>query len=240
MADYGIIGMGKMGHAISDLLEADKKVTFHTFHRVSDQNQHLLKECKVVIEFTTADAAPGLIEHCILSGVPVVSGTTGWQEYQLENIKKICKQHHGKFLYASNFSIGMNVTFALNRTLASIMESFPQFKASILEKHHIHKKDSPSGTAYSLIEDIIKNHSTYKGFELNHPASDERKIPVTAIREGEIKGYHEVTWNSGLEMIRLSHEAYDRKIFAEGAIVAANWLKDKPPGIYSMRDIIGL
>ena len=240
MTKFGIIGMGKMGHAISDLLESDKKVTFHTFNRLSNENQHLLRECKVVIEFTTADAAPGIIEHCILSDVPIVSGTTGWQEYHLDNIKKICKKHHGKFLFASNFSIGMNITFALNRTLASIMESFPQFKASILEKHHIHKKDSPSGTAYSLLEDIIENHSAYNGFELNRPVSDEEKIPVTAIREGEIKGYHEVSWNSGLEEIKLSHEAFDRKIFAEGAIVAANWLKDKAPGVYSMRDIIGL
>jgi len=240
MADFGIIGMGKMGHAISDLLESDEEVSFHTFNRLSDENQHLLEECKVVIEFTTADAAPGIIEHCILSGVPIVSGTTGWQEYHLENIKKICKKYNGKFLYASNFSIGMNITFALNRTLASIMDSFHQFKASILEKHHIHKKDSPSGTAYSLIEDIIENHSAYNGFELNHLVNDEGKIPVIAIREGEIKGYHEVSWHSGLEELKLSHEAYDRKIFAEGAIVAANWLKDKSPGIYSMRDIIGL
>ena len=240
MTKFGIIGMGKMGHAISDLLELDKRVTFHTFNRLSSENQHLLKECSVVIEFTTADASPGIIEHCILSGVPIVSGTTGWQEYHLENIKKICKQHQGKLLYASNFSIGMNITFALNRTLASIMNSFPQFKASILEKHHIHKKDSPSGTAYSLIEDVIKNHTAYKGFELNHPVNEEGNIPVTTIREGEIKGYHEVSWNSGLEEIKLSHEAYDRKIFAEGAILAARWLKDKIPGIYSMRDIIGL
>jgi len=240
MASLGIIGMGKMGHAIAALLEADHKATFHTFNRISGENQHILKQCDVVIEFTTPEASPGIIEHCIMTGIPIVSGTTGWQEYHLERIKKVCQMHHGKFLYASNFSIGMNITFALNRKLATIIDAFPQFKASILEKHHIHKKDAPSGTAYTLIEDIIENHSRYDGFEMNKSVNEPKKINVTAIREGEIKGYHEVSWNSGLEEIKISHEAFDRKIFAEGAILAATWLKGKKPGIYTMRDIIGL
>ena len=240
MASFGIIGMGKMGHAIAALLEGNEKASFHTFNRLSPENEHLLKQCEAVIEFTTAEASPGIIEHCITSGIPIVSGTTGWQEYHLEQIKNVCRQHKGKFLYASNFSIGMNITFALNRKLAAIIDAFPQFKASILEKHHIHKKDSPSGTAYSLLEDIIENHSRYDGFNLNQPSSDPEKINVTAIREGEIKGYHEVTWNSGLEEIKISHEAFDRKIFAEGALLAAGWLKDKKPGVYTMKDIIGL
>lgn len=240
MASFGIIGMGKMGHAIAALLESDHEGTFHTFSRISTENQDLLKQCDVVIEFTTSEASPGIIEHCIKSGIPIVSGTTGWQEYHLERIKKVCQMHNGKFLYASNFSIGMNITFALNRKLATIIDAFPQFKASILEKHHIHKKDAPSGTAYTLMEDIIENHSRYDGFELNQSTNDPEKINVTAIREGEIKGYHEVSWNSGLEQIKIIHEAFDRKIFAEGAILAASWLKDKKPGIYTMRDLIGL
>jgi 4-hydroxy-tetrahydrodipicolinate reductase len=240
MTSFGIIGMGKMGHAIAASLEADQKASYHTFNRISPENQHLLKQCEVVIEFTTSEASPGIIEHCIMSGIPIVSGTTGWQEYHLERIKKVCHSNNGKFLYASNFSIGMNITFALNRKLAAIIDAFPQFKASILEKHHIHKKDAPSGTAFSLIEDITENNSHYDGFEMNQPESDPKKIKVTAIREGEIKGYHEVAWNSGLEQIKICHEAFDRKIFAEGAILAASWLKNKKPGIYTMRDIIGL
>ncbi|HUR30024.1 MAG TPA: dihydrodipicolinate reductase C-terminal domain-containing protein, partial [Saprospiraceae bacterium] len=114
------------------------------------------------------------------------------------------------------------------------------FHAALLEKHHIHKKDAPSGTAYLLLEDIIANHSGYEGFILDSDTTDAQKIPVKAIREGEIKGYHEVKWNSGLEQILISHEAFDRKIFAEGAILAANWLIDKKPGVYSMKDIIGI
>ena len=240
MKTIGIIGMGKMGQAIKAILETHDTVDFHTFNRLSADNQASLKTCKVVIEFTTPDAAPGIISHCIASGIPVVSGTTGWQEYHLETIKNECKKSNGKFLYASNFSIGMNVTFALNRKLAMIMNAFPQYLPQIIEKHHIHKKDSPSGTAYTLLEDIISNHSGYSGFDLNKNHVEPGMIPVTAIREGEIKGYHEVKWSSGLEQILISHEAFDRKIFAQGAILAAQWLADKKPGIYTMRDIISV
>lgn len=240
MTAFGIIGMGKMGQAISALLETEFKSEFHTFDRLTTENEAQLRGCEVVIEFTTPEAAHGIIWHCISSGVPIVSGTTGWQEYHLDSIKNLCRQMNGKFLYASNFSIGMNITFALNRKLAKIMDEFPRFNVHVTEKHHVHKKDSPSGTAHSLIEDIVENNSRYKGFELNKKMRDPEKIPVTTIREGEIKGYHEIVWNSGDEQILLSHEAYDRKIFAQGAILAATWLKDKKPGVYTMRDVIHL
>ncbi len=240
MPPFGIIGIGQMGQAIIAILEAQQNIEFHSFSRLLPQNQALLESCEVVLEFTTPEAAPSIIRHCITSGIPVVSGTTGWQEYHLETIKNLCRQVNGKFLYASNFSIGMNITFALNRKLAVIMNDFPQFSVSLSEKHHIHKKDSPSGTAYTLIEDIIENNSRYTGFELNNEMVDSDCIPVTAIREGEVKGFHKVEWSSGLEQIDLSHQAYDRKIFAEGAIHAATWLKNKKPGVYTMRDIIQL
>ena len=240
MTSIGIIGLGKMGTAITKLLEAEEDVILHAFNRLSAKNQPVLEGCDVVIEFTTAEAAPDIIQHCITSGIPVVSGTTGWQEYHLETIKKLCSDKKGKFLFASNFSIGMNITFALNQKLAQLMNAYPQFKASILEKHHVHKKDAPSGTAYTLIEGIVAHHGSYDGFQLNVQNPDSDKIPVTAVREGEIKGIHEVKWNSGLEQVMISHEAFDRRIFAEGAILAAKWLKDKRPGIYTMNDIIGL
>ena len=149
---------------------------------------------------------------------------------------------HGKFLYASNFSIGMNITFALNRRLATIMNHYPQFKVSVKEIHHIHKKDSPSGTAHTLIGDIIDLHERYNNFELNpgHVTTDEDVLPIQALREGEVKGYHEVSWNSGSEEIKISHEAFDRKIFAEGAIMAAAWLTGQRAGVYTMKDIIQL
>lgn len=230
--------MGKMGQAISDLLALDHKSDFHVFPRLTPDNQATLKECEVVIEFTTSEAAPGIIRTCIEAGIPIVSGTTGWQEYHLKSVKNLCLERKGKFLYASNFSIGMNIVFALNRKLASILHTFPQFEASILEKHHIHKKDSPSGTAFSLIDGIIESHSRYNGFTLNTHTHEPDKIATTAIREGDIKGYHEVAWDSGSERILISHEAFDRRIFAEGAVLGATWLKKQPPGFYTMKDII--
>jgi 4-hydroxy-tetrahydrodipicolinate reductase len=193
----------------------------------------------VVIEFTTAAAAPEVIMTCISNDVPVVSGTTGWHEYHLESVLRFCKQNHGKFLYASNFSIGMNIVFALNAKLASVLADYPQFKPSVEETHHIHKKDMPSGTAYTLLEDIMKQQPTYRGINLNNAqVSDQGLIPVVALREGDVKGIHEVKWNSGAEEISIRHESMDRGIFAAGAIMAALWLHGQPNGIYTMRDII--
>ncbi len=244
MRRFGIIGMGKMGQAIAAILSSENKLQFDTFNRISNDNETKLKACDVIIEFTTPEAAPGIIKHCIESGIPIVSGTTGWQEYHLHSIIKLCQSKQGKFLYASNFSIGMNITFALNRRLALIMNDYPQYSASIKEIHHIHKKDSPSGTAYTLISDIVDQHKRYTDFELSsdsNPAASEQSIlPVQSIREGEVKGVHEVTWTSDSEKITISHEAFDRKIFAEGAIMAAGWLIDQKPGVYTMRDIIEL
>jgi len=242
MKTIGIIGMGRMGQAIAALLETRKDLIYHTFDRISAANQDKLKSCDAVIEFTTPDAAPGVIRHCIEHRIPVTSGTTGWHEYHLESIITFCKQSKGTFLYATNFSIGMNIVFALNRKLATVMDSFPAFEPSIKEVHHIHKKDSPSGTAYTLIEDVLVRHHAYSGFVLNPEPGKIAKdrIPVTAIREGEVKGFHQVTWNSGVEQLSIAHEAFDRKIFAEGAVMAALWLTSHGPGIYTMQDIISI
>ena len=238
MLTLGIVGLGRMGQEIVGLLEQHEDLRFQAFSRLSGDSIPLLKQCDVVIEFTTPEAAPEVIRTCISQGVPVVSGTTGWHEYHLESILSYCKQKQGKFLYATNFSIGMNIVFALNAKLADVLSDYKQFKPSLKELHHIHKKDMPSGTAYTLLEDIMKQQPEYTGISLNQPASESHLIPVKAIREGEIKGIHEVKWDSGEEEISLRHEAFDRSIFASGAIMAAMWLNKQPHGIYTMRDII--
>ena len=241
MKTIGIVGMGRMGQAIASLLENQPDIKIHTFQRIDRDKLPLLKECNVVIEFTVPTAAPDVIMQCIDLKIPIVSGTTGWHEYHLSEIISFCKAKPGTFLYATNFSIGMNVVFELNRKLSAVMSRLHQFKPSLHEIHHIHKKDSPSGTAYTLLEDIFNAHPEYSGFVLN-PADPNNipsnRLPVIATREGEVKGYHEVTWNSGQEQIRISHEAFDRSIFAEGAVLAAKWLMDKKPGVYTMKDII--
>jgi|WetSurMetagenome_2_1015567.scaffolds.fasta_scaffold450632_1 4-hydroxy-tetrahydrodipicolinate reductase len=235
----GVVGLGRMGQAILRLLRERKELSFHAFSRLTLDDISLLKACDVVIEFTTSEAAPNVIKTCISNGVPVVSGTTGWHEYHLESMLSYSKQLHGKFLYASNFSIGMNITFALNAKLADVLKDYPQFKPAVKEIHHVHKKDMPSGTAYTLLEDIRKQQPSYSGINLNHAhGSDSTLIPVEALREGEVKGVHEVRWNSGDEEITIRHEAFNRDIFASGAIMAALWLDKQPQGVYTMKDII--
>jgi 4-hydroxy-tetrahydrodipicolinate reductase len=235
----GVVGLGRMGQSILSLLNERSDLTFHPFSRLSGDAITHLKQCDVVIEFTTAVAAPEVIMTCMTNDVPVVSGTTGWHEYHLESVLRFCKQKHGKFLYASNFSIGMNIVFALNAKLANVLATYPQFKPSVEEIHHIHKKDMPSGTAYTLLEDIMKQQSNYCGINLNNAqVAGEGLIPVIALREGDVKGIHEVKWNSGAEEIAIRHESKDRGIFASGAIMAALWLHHQPNGIYTMRDII--
>lgn len=243
MKTIGIVGMGKMGQSIAALLETQKEVGVQTFQRLSPDQYPSLKKCDVIIEFTVPEAAPGVIRQCIEHQIPIVSGTTGWHEYYLESVISFCEVHQGTFLYATNFSIGMNIIFELNRKLSAVMAALPQFKPSLKEIHHIHKKDSPSGTAYTLLEDIFKQHPEYSGFVLNPDDQrdiPENRLPVIALREGEVKGYHEVTWNSGDEQLQIVHEAFDRKIFAEGAIMAAKWLMAKKSGVYTMKDIIRL
>ena len=242
MATIGIVGMGKMGQAILAIMDTRPHLRGIAFQRLSAASEDQLAACQVVIEFTTADAAPGVIRHCLERRIPVVSGTTGWHEYHLESILSYARQQHSKLLYATNFSIGMNIVFGLNRKLAEVMRDLPQYKPSVREVHHIHKKDSPSGTAYTLLGDIIKQHPGYSGFALN-PGNEmvaADQIPVVAVREGEVKGLHQVYWTSGAEQIMIAHEAYDRSIFAEGAILAAVWLTQQPNGIYTMKDVLGL
>jgi len=242
MTTVGIVGLGKMGQAIASILGNRKDLKSHSFHRISPENTVVLKSCDVVIEFTIAEAAPGVIRQCLDLGIPVVSGTTGWHEYNLESILSYCKQKQGTLLYATNFSVGMNIVFALNRKLAEVMSDLPAFKPSIQEIHHVHKKDSPSGTAYTLIEDILTRHPHYTGFAHNPGGENfqDDKIPVTSIREGEVKGFHQVAWSSGAEQVTIAHEAFDRTIFAEGAVMAALWLSRQPRGIYTMKDILNI
>src|SRR5690606_31370467 len=159
-------------------------------------------------------AAPGIIRQCLDAGVPLVSGTTGWQESHLESVSQHCRQVGGRFLHASNFSIGMNIVFALNHRLAALMTRYPEFRPQLTEIHHDQKKDIPSGTAYSLLESVFIHHPQYRTFQLNDESAPlaADAIPVTAVREGDVKGFHEVSWRSPGERLFVGHEAFDRGI----------------------------
>ncbi len=238
MKKLAIIGMGKMGHAIKAISEAHN---FEVIAEITDYNSLVsssMGKVDAALEFSTPDAAYSNIRWCLEKGIPVVSGTTGWTS-RLPEIRAFADQSHTGFLYASNFSIGMQITFHLNRQLARIIERFPEFRARIHEVHHTQKLDQPSGTAKTLAEEMIENHAMYTDWELEPGKGKIGKntLPVHAERTGSVNGIHEVTYRSGHEEIMLRHEAYDRSIFASGALRAAQWLIGKK-GSFTFTDFL--
>ena len=226
----GIIGYGKMGKAI-------EKVAIDRGHLISFKTNNcdinLINDVDVTIEFSTPESAFTNIKNCIDSNVPVVSGTTGWLE-DLDDIKKLCDKKNGSFLYASNFSLGANLFFELNKKLAHLMSDKNQYKTSIDETHHIHKLDRPSGTAITLADDIISN-SRYKNWELDSSSND--KININSSREKEFNGVHKVVYSSENDIISIKHEALNRNGFALGAVISAEWLVNKK-GCFSISDML--
>ena len=226
----GIIGYGKMGKAI-------EKVAIDRGHLISFKTNNcdinLINDVDVTIEFSTPESAFANIKNCIDTNVPVVSGTTGWLE-DLDDIKMLCDKKNGSFLYASNFSLGANLFFELNKKLAHLMSDKNQYKTSIDETHHIHKLDRPSGTAITLADDIISN-SRYKNWELDSSSKD--KININSSREKEVNGVHKVVYSSEYDIISIKHEALNRNGFALGAVISAEWLVNKK-GCFSISDML--
>ena len=226
----GIIGYGKMGKAI-------EKVAIDRGHLISFKTNNcdinLINDVDVTIEFSTPESAFANIKNCIDTNVPVVSGTTGWLE-DLDDIKKLCDKKNGSFLYASNFSLGANLFFELNKKLSHLMAGKNEYKTSIDETHHIHKVDKPSGTAITLADDIISN-SRYKNWELDSSSKD--KININSSREKEVNGVHKVVYSSENDIISIKHEALNRNGFALGAVISAEWLVNKK-GCFSISDML--
>ena len=219
-----LIGYGKMGKAI----EAESIKRGHTIGVTLDNEQdwmHRLDElrgCDMAVDFSTPDTAVSNIMRCFDLGLPIVVGTTGWYD-QLESVVHDCRQRGQALFVASNFSIGMNIMFDLNRRLAALMNRYGDYDVSISETHHIHKLDAPSGTAASLAKIV--------GGEMGC------EVPIESRRIGEVAGIHELTLESGCDKITLTHEAYSRKGFAEGAVSAA-LLTEGIEGVHEFKDII--
>lgn len=201
-----------------------------------------LRTADVVIEFSRPEAAFDNVMACLDAGVPVVSGTTGWTD-RLRDAEESCRSLNGAMIWASNFSIGVNLFFALNRYLARLMTPHPEYRAELTEIHHIHKLDAPSGTAVSLARDIISQSEQYDGYQLvdshNTGKAPTRALPIHAVREGEVPGTHQICWNSPIDDIRIEHRAHSRAGFAWGALSAAMWLTGKK-GVYTMSDVLGI
>lgn len=197
-----------------------------------------LQAADVVIEFSRPEAAYENVMLCLQAGVPVVCGTTGWND-RLPEAQQYCKAQGGALLWASNFSVGVNLFFALNRYLAHLMATRTEYAPSVEETHHIHKLDAPSGTALTLVQELMQAHGHLSGWALAPSPAGPGEIPVTAIREGEVPGTHQIRWSSAVDDITIEHKAHSRTGFAAGAVLAAQWIQGKK-GIFAMSDVLGL
>jgi 4-hydroxy-tetrahydrodipicolinate reductase len=231
-----LIGYGKMGKMIEE--EALKR-NHQIILRIDIENRSTitvndLKKCDVAIEFTSPQSAIQNIKWCIDAELPVVVGTTGWYE-QIDEIKAYCTAKNGSVLYASNFSVGVNIFFALNEYLARIMNNYPQYNPLIEEIHHQHKLDAPSGTAISIAQGIINNLERKKSF-VNQYAQHSDQLSVISYRQGEVPGTHIVKYQSEIDDIEIKHQAHNRKGFALGAVIAAEWLLNKK-GFFTINQV---
>lgn len=227
-----LIGYGKMGKAIESLATPRG----HELVKIDvGDSLEMLTTLKpdVAIEFTTPEAAPNNIQFCLTHGIPVVCGTTGWLS-ALEQVKSLCLQNQGTFFYSSNYSLGVNLFFKLNEYLARLMES-RDYGVSIHEIHHTQKKDSPSGTAISLAEGILKNNSDWKSW--SQQSGTTGSIQITSERKDPFPGTHEITYLGKSDEICIRHTANSREGFASGALAVAEWLPGKR-GILGMDDFL--
>jgi 4-hydroxy-tetrahydrodipicolinate reductase len=228
-----LLGYGRMGKEI-------EKIAISRGHEIvikKDFDDTIdITLADVAIDFSVPNSAFNNISNCIHHSVPVISGTTGWLD-KYEDAVALCKEKKGAFIYASNFSVGVNIFFELNKQLAKMMSNLKDYTISMEEIHHVKKLDAPSGTAISLAEGIIEN--TFKtAWELDKISSEEH-IPIVAKRIPDVPGTHTVWYNSEVDTIKIKHTAHSRKGFALGAVIAAEWISDKT-GVFSMKDVLNI
>lgn len=234
-----LIGYGKMGHAIEKIAiqhghEIVLKIRTANRHDMTSDN---LKKADVAIEFTRPDAGKENVLACLEAGLPVVCGTTGWNE-QIGEAKIKAFENNTAFLQASNFSIGVNIFFEINKQLALLMNSQTDYNVTVEETHHTQKKDAPSGTAITIAEQILENLSRKKYWTKEY-TNDPEAFPIIAHRIEDVPGTHNVKYSSLVDDIEIIHTAHSREGFAKGAVLAAEFLYGKT-GIFTMRDVLGL
>lgn len=230
-----------MGHEIERILLSRG----HTLPLIIDMNNtdqltaENLAGCDVAIEFTTPGTAYGNIITCLEAGIPVVCGTTAWLEH-LPEVTALCEKTKGAFFYASNYSVGVNIFFAVNRKLAEMMGQFPEYDVTLNEVHHVQKKDAPSGTAVTLAEDILAGIDRKTSWFLG-TTTVPSELEITAQRRGMVSGIHTIVWESDADVITIDHNAKNRNGFAMGAVLAAEFMGDKRGmgKVYGMPDLLG-
>ncbi|QXP52218.1 4-hydroxy-tetrahydrodipicolinate reductase [Cellulophaga sp. HaHa_2_95] len=226
-----LFGYGKMGKMIEAL--ALKKNHTIVAKIDNDTTEIDFSSFDVAIDFSQPSSAFNNIKMCLENNTPIISGTTGWLD-RYEEAVILCNENNGAFIYASNFSLGVNLFFELNNYLAKMMANLRDYNVSLEEIHHTQKLDAPSGTAITLAESIIKNTS-YTGWELD--ANKDHILPIKAIREASVPGTHSVTYGSTVDSIEIKHTAHNREGFALGALTAAEWIVGKH-GVFSMKDVL--
>ena len=228
-----LLGYGRMGQAIEQIaVSRGHDIVIKT----SSNTGYNIKEADVAIDFSIPNAAFNNISNCLNNDVPVISGTTGWLD-KYNDAVSLCKKNKGAFIYASNFSLGVNIFFELNEILAKMMTKLDDYKVDIEEIHHTKKLDAPSGTAITLAEGVIKNHSQYSNWKLDE--STENILPITAKRIPDVPGTHIITYKSDIDTIKIEHEAHSRQGFALGAVIAAEWIIGKT-GVFTMKDVLNI
>lgn len=232
-----IIGYGKMGREIERILHERGHQTGPVIDRdnADEFDAAHFASVDVALEFTTPDTAAGNIRRCIDLGVGVVSGTTGWGEC-FKEVREYCLSKNGALFYASNYSLGVNLLFRLNRRLAAMMRRFPQYDVHIEEVHHRQKKDAPSGTAITLAEGIVDEIGRKQGW-VNRLDAPDQLLGIASVREGAVAGIHTVSYESADDILELRHTIKNRRTLAEGAVIAAEFLCGKR-GVYTMDDLL--
>ena len=231
-----LVGYGKMGKTIERIaIERGHQIT----GRIDVDNQQDLDNAKadVAIEFSHPDAAFENIKKCLTKNIPVVCGTTGWLSKKAE-IERLTKENNGTFFYASNYSLGVNLFFKLNEHLAKLMKTFNVYDVSMEEIHHTEKKDAPSGTAITLAEGVLK-HVERKKQWVNSESKNSEDLGIKSFRIGTVPGTHTIKYTSLMDDIEIKHTAHTRESFAVGAVMVAEWIKDKK-GVLNMDDFLKL
>lgn len=234
-----LIGYGKMGKAIEAIAvsrghQIVLTIDIENAHEFTAEN---LQRADVAIEFTSPHSAFDNVMRCLAAGIPLVCGSTGWLD-KFEEVKQFCTRQNGCFLYASNFSIGVNIFFEINKRLAALMQPHPEYEVTMQEVHHTQKKDAPSGTAVTLAEQILGVVSRKKSW-VNHPGGEASELFIESVREDPAPGTHLVSYRSPIDTIDIIHTAHSRTGFATGAVLAAEFVHGKK-GIFSMKDVLGL
>ena len=234
-----LIGYGKMGHAIEEIaLQRGHTIVLKVGIENIDENTiENIQKADVAIEFTGPEVAFDNVIRCLDAGVPVVSGSTGWLQ-RFEEAKAHCTKNNGALLYASNFSVGVNIFFAINKKLAELMAPHKEYDVKMTEIHHTQKKDAPSGTAITLAEGILQSIDQKKKW-VNEDAGNKDELSIISKRIDPAPGTHIIKYTSEIDDIEIKHTAHNRKGFATGAVLAAEFLADKK-GIYGMSDVLGL